>query len=31
VRAAEWVVPGHGAPLTPARAEAILDDHLEKL
>jgi glyoxylase-like metal-dependent hydrolase (beta-lactamase superfamily II) len=31
VQAAEWVVPGHGAPMTPARAEAILDDHLEKL
>jgi len=31
VRAAEWIVPGHGAPLTPARAEEILDDHLAKL
>lgn len=29
--AAEWVVPGHGAPLTSARAMAILDDHLAKL
>lgn len=29
--AAEWVVPGHGAPLTPARAVEILDDHLGKL
>jgi glyoxylase-like metal-dependent hydrolase (beta-lactamase superfamily II) len=28
---AEWVVPGHGAPLTPTRALAILDDHLQKL
>jgi glyoxylase-like metal-dependent hydrolase (beta-lactamase superfamily II) len=31
VAAAEWVVPGHGAPITPARAEEILDDHLAKL
>lgn len=31
VRAAEWVVPGHGAPLTPARAEEILDAHLAQL
>ncbi|MCW2991462.1 MAG: fold metallo-hydrolase [Solirubrobacterales bacterium] len=31
VSAAAWVVPGHGAPLAPARALEILDDHLEKL
>lgn len=27
----EWVVPGHGPPLQPARALEILDDHLAKL
>lgn len=31
VVAAQWVVPGHGAPLEPARAAEILDDHLTKL
>jgi glyoxylase-like metal-dependent hydrolase (beta-lactamase superfamily II) len=31
VQAAEWIVPGHGAPLTPSRAEEILADHLAKL
>lgn len=31
VEAAEWVVPGHGAPLAPGRALEILDDHLGKL
>ncbi|MFL5843384.1 MAG: MBL fold metallo-hydrolase [Solirubrobacteraceae bacterium] len=31
VQAAEWVVPGHGAPIKPGRAEEILDDHLAKL
>lgn len=31
VRAADWVVPGHGAPLEPARALEILEDHLGKL
>ncbi|MCW2968477.1 MAG: fold metallo-hydrolase [Solirubrobacteraceae bacterium] len=31
VAAAEWVVPGHGAPLASARALEILDEHLEKL
>jgi glyoxylase-like metal-dependent hydrolase (beta-lactamase superfamily II) len=31
VEAAEWIVPGHGAPLKPARALQILDDHLGKL
>lgn len=31
VSAAEWVVPGHGAPLAPARALEILDAHLAKL
>jgi glyoxylase-like metal-dependent hydrolase (beta-lactamase superfamily II) len=29
--AAEWVVPGHGAPLKSERALEILDDHLAKL
>ena len=28
---AEWVVPGHGAPLEPARALEILDEHLAAL
>jgi glyoxylase-like metal-dependent hydrolase (beta-lactamase superfamily II) len=28
---AEWVVPGHGAPIRSARALEILDDHLAKL
>jgi len=31
VRAAEWVVPGHGPPLGAARAEEILDAHLAGL
>jgi glyoxylase-like metal-dependent hydrolase (beta-lactamase superfamily II) len=31
VRAAEWVVPGHGAPLSSSRALEILDDHVGKL
>ena len=31
VRAAEWVVPGHGAPIAAQRAEEILDDHLGRL
>jgi glyoxylase-like metal-dependent hydrolase (beta-lactamase superfamily II) len=31
VAAAEWVVPGHGAPLKPERAAEILDDHLALL
>jgi glyoxylase-like metal-dependent hydrolase (beta-lactamase superfamily II) len=31
VEAAEWVVPGHGAPLPPTRALEILDNHLGKL
>lgn len=31
VEAAEWVVPGHGAPMAPDRALEVLDDHLEKL
>ncbi len=26
---AEWVVPGHGAPLSAARALEILAEHLE--
>ena len=29
--AAEWVVPGHGAPMPPAQALEVLDDHLGKL
>lgn len=29
--AAEWVVPGHGAPMKPGRALEVLDDHLAKL
>jgi glyoxylase-like metal-dependent hydrolase (beta-lactamase superfamily II) len=31
VAAAEWVVPGHGAPLASARAAEILDEHLGEL
>ena len=31
VAAAEWVVPGHGAPIRPDRAAQILDDHLAQL
>jgi len=30
-QAAEWVVPGHGAPIKPGRALEILDAHLAKL
>jgi glyoxylase-like metal-dependent hydrolase (beta-lactamase superfamily II) len=29
--AADWVVPGHGAPMRSARALEILDEHLAKL
>jgi glyoxylase-like metal-dependent hydrolase (beta-lactamase superfamily II) len=29
--AAEWVVPGHGAPIRPAQAVEILDAHLATL
>ena len=31
VQAADWVVPGHGAPMKPAQALAVLDDHLGAL
>lgn len=31
VQAADWVVPGHGAPLTAPRAQEILDAHLALL
>jgi glyoxylase-like metal-dependent hydrolase (beta-lactamase superfamily II) len=31
VRAARWVVPGHGPPLSPQAATSILDDHLGKI
>lgn len=31
VDAADWVVPGHGAPLRPGRARRILDEHLAAL
>ncbi len=31
VQAAEWVVPGHGAPMKPAQALDVLDDHLGTL
>lgn len=31
VQAAEWVVPGHGAPLRPARALEILEAHLQRV
>ena len=31
VEAADWVVPGHGAPLAAARALHILEDHLGRI
>jgi glyoxylase-like metal-dependent hydrolase (beta-lactamase superfamily II) len=31
VQAADWVVPGHGAPIRPPRALEILDEHLAAL
>lgn len=31
VEVADWVVPGHGAPMAPDRALEVLDDHLAKL